>query len=72
MNNSRSAIPRNNQEGYVQTTEEDGMHLRPKEWRNASSIGTEITRSNSERGVADGDRIIVKNDVTFREEQSAK
>ncbi|KAF4629023.1 hypothetical protein G7Y89_g9132 [Cudoniella acicularis] len=50
-------------------TEEDSIHLRPKDWKKGSSIGTEITRSNSENGAAGGDHhIMVKNDLSFTEE----
>lgn len=71
VNNSSSAAGRSNQEGYVEQSEEDGIHLQTIGWPNFSSVGIEITGSNSENFNVDEDHITVKNDVEYREEREA-
>jgi hypothetical protein len=69
VKNSRSAVDRSNQEGYVKQSEEDGIHLQTIGWPNFSSVGIEMTGSNSENFNVDEDHITVKNDVDYREER---
>lgn len=71
LNNSQHGNSRANQEGYVQTTEEDGFRLHSKGLPSSSYIGTEITASNSGSAEVDRQQIMVKNHISIEEEHNS-